>query len=82
MNWCLDLVYREICKFSLDFYAGLNIIESLSELLKQSPVNICCGPTALLKRDSGAVVSGNFQEIFQNTCFKEHPCTSAPQVIS
>ena len=82
MTWCLDLVFREICTFSLDFFTGPNTIESSSKLLKQSPVKICCGPAALLKRDSGAVVSCNFGENFQNTCFKEHPCTSAPKVIS
>ena len=82
MTWCLDLVFREICTFSLDFFTGPNTIESSSKLLKQSPVKICCGPTALLKRDSSAVISCNFQQIFQNTCFKEHPCTSAPKVIS
>ena len=82
MTWCFDLVFREICTFSLDFFAGLNTIESSSKLLKQSPVKICCGPAALLKRDSSAVASCNFREIFQNTCFKEHHCTSAPNVIS
>ena len=82
MTWCLDLVFRETCTFSLDFFTGPNTIESSSKLLKQSPVKICCGPAALLKRDSGAVVSCNFGENFQNTCFKEHPCTSAPKVIS
>ena len=39
-------------------------------------------PAALLKRDSDAVVSCNFWETFQNTCFKEHPCTSGLKVIS
>ena len=82
MAWCLDLVFREIYTFSLDFFTGPNTIESSSKLLKQSPVKICCGPAALLKRDSGEVVSWNFQEVLQNTCFKEHPCTSAPKVIS
>ena len=82
MTWYLDLVFREICTFSLDFFTGPNTIESSSKLLKQSPVKICCGSAPLLKRDSGAVVSCNFWEIFQNTCFKEHHCTSAPKVIS
>ena len=82
MTWCLDLVFREICTFSLDFFTGPNTIESSSKLLKQSPVKICCGPAALLKRDSGAVGPCNFQENFQNTCFKEHPCKSAPKFIS
>ena len=72
---CLDLGFREICTFSIDFFTGPNTIESLSKLLKQSPLKTCCGPAALLKRDSGAVVSCNFREIFQNTCFKERPCT-------
>ena len=76
MTWCLDLVFREICTFSLAFFTRPN------KLLKQSPVKICCGPAALLKRDSGAVVSCNFQENFQKTCFKEHPFTSAPKAIS
>ena len=75
MSWCLDLVFREISTFSPDFFAGPNTIESSSKLLEHSPVKICCGPAALLKRDSGAVVSCNFGEIFQNTCFKEHPRT-------
>ena len=75
MNWCLDLVFREICTFSLEFFTGTNTIESLNKLLKQPPVKIWCEPAAILKRDYGAVVSCNFQEIFQNTCFKEHPCT-------
>ena len=74
-NLCLDLGFREICTFSTDFFTGPNTIESLSKLLKQSPLKTCCGPAALLKRDSGAVVSCNFREIFQNTCFKERPCT-------
>ena len=82
MTWCLDLVFREICTFSLDFFTGPNTIESSSKLLKQSPVKICYGPAALLKRDSRAFVSCNFRENFQNICFKEHPCTSAPKVIS
>ena len=82
MTWCLGLVFREICTFSLDFFTGPNTIESSSKLLKQSPVKICCGPAALLKRDSGAVASCNFRKNFQNTCFKEHPCISAPKVIS
>ena len=82
MTWCLDLVVREIYTFSLDFFSGPNTIESLSKFLKQYPVKISCGPAALLKRDSGEAVSCNFREIFQNTCFKEHPCTSAPKVIS
>ena len=79
MTWCLELVFREIYTFSLDFFTEPNTIESLSKLLKQSPVKICCGPAALLKRDSDAVVSWNFREI---TCFEEHPCTSPPKVIS
>ena len=82
MTWCLDLVFKEIRAFSLDFFTGPSTIESSSKLLKQSPVKICCGPAALLKRDSSAVVSCNFWENFQNTCFKEHPCTSARKVIS
>ena len=75
INLCLDLAFSEICTFSIDFSTGPNTIESLSKLLKQSPLKTCCGPAALLKRDSGAVVSFNFREIFQNTCFKERPCT-------
>ena len=75
-------MFRETCTFSLDFFTGPNTIESSNKLLKQSPVNICCGPAALLKKDSDAAVFYNFQEIFQNTCFKEHPCISAPEVIS
>ena len=82
MTWYLDLVFREICTFSLQFFTGPNAIESSSKLLKQSPVKICCGPAALLKRNSAAVVYCNFRENFQNTCFKEHPSTSAPKVIS
>ena len=82
MTWCFDLVFREICTFSLEFFTVPNTIESSSKLLNQSPVKICCGPAVLLKRDSGAVVSCNFQKNFQNICFKEHPCTSAPKVIS
>ena len=81
MTWCLDLDL-EICTFSQDFFTRPNTIESSRKSLKQSPVKICCGPAALLKRDSGEVVSCNFREIFQNTCFKEHPCISAPKVIS
>ena len=82
MTWCLDLVFREICTFLLDFFTGPNTIESSSKLLKQSPVKICCGPAALLKRESGAVVSYSFRENFQNACFKGHPCTLAPKVVS
>ena len=82
MTWCLDLGFRKICTFSLDFCTGPNTIESSSKLLEQSPVKIFCGPAALLKRDSGALVSCNFWETFQNICFKEHPCTSAPRAIS
>ena len=82
MTWCLDLLFREICTFSVDIFTAPNTIESSSKLLKQSLVKICCGPAALFKRDSDAVVSCHFREIFQNTCFKEHPCTSAPKVIS
>ena len=82
MTCCLDLVFRETCTFSLDFFTGPNTIESLSKLLKQSFVKICCGPATLLKKDSAAVVSCNFREIFQNTSFKEHPCTSARKIIS
>ena len=82
MTWCLNLVFKEIYTFSLDFFTGPNIIESSSKLLKQSPVKICSGPAALWKRDFGAVVSCNFREIFQNTCFKEHLWTSAPKVTS
>ena len=31
MTWCLDLVFREICTFTLDFVTGPNIIESSSK---------------------------------------------------
>ena len=82
MTWCLDLVFREICTFSLEFFTGPNTIKSSSKLLKQSPVKIWCGPAALLKRDSSADISCNFWKNFQNICFKKHPCTSAPKVIS
>ena len=82
MTWCLDLVFGEICTFTLDFFTGPNTIESSSKFLKQSPVKICCRAAALLKRESGALVSCNFREIFQSTFFKEHPCTSAPKAIS
>ena len=64
------------------FFTGPNTTESSSKLLKQSPVRICSGPAALLKKDSSAFVSCTFREIFQNTCFKEYPCKSAPKVIS
>ena len=49
----LDLAFREIYTFSLDFFTGPNTIESSSKLLKESPVKICRGPAALLKRDYG-----------------------------
>ena len=81
-----DLVFR--FSFQRNMYiftrvfTGPNTIESSSKLLKESPVKICCGPVALLKRDSGAVVSCNFLENFQNTRFKEYPSTSAPKGIS
>ena len=81
MTWYLDLVLREICTFSPDFFTGPNTIESSSKVLKQSPVKIWFGPAALLKKGSGAVVFCNFGGFFWNTCFKEHPCTSAPKVI-
>ena len=77
----VSLGFREICTFSLDFFNGPNTIECSSKLLKHSQVKICCGPAALLKKDSGAFVPCNFREIFQSTCFKEHSCTSAPKVI-
>ena len=78
MTWCLDLV----CFFSLEFFTRQNTIESLSKLLKQSPVKICCGPAALFKRDCDVVVSYNFLKNFQNTSFKEHPSSAAANVIS
>ena len=81
MTWYLDLVFSETSTFSVHFFTGPNTIESSSELLRPSPVKISCGSATLLKKDSGAVVSSNFWKIFQNTCFKEHPCTSAPRVI-
>ena len=31
MTWCLDLVFREIYTFPLDFVTGPNIIESSSK---------------------------------------------------
>ena len=68
MTWCLELVFREIYTFSQHFFTGPINIESLRKLLKKSLVKICCGPTALLKRDYGAVV------------FLKHK--SAPKVIS
>ena len=77
MTWRLDLVFREMYAFLLEFFTGSNTIESQSKLPKPSPVKICCGPAALLKRDSSAVVFCNFLENFQKTCFQEHPCTSA-----
>ena len=56
MTWCLELVFREIYTFSLDFFTEPNTIESLSKLLKQSPVKIYCRPAALLNREYGTVV--------------------------
>ena len=56
MAWCLGLIFRERYTFSLDFFTGPNTSESSSKLLKHSPVKICCGSAALLKRDYGAVV--------------------------
>ena len=56
MTWCLDVDFREIYTFSLDFFTGPSTIESSSKLMKQSPVKSCCGFAGLSKRDYGAVV--------------------------
>ena len=49
MTWYLDSVFREICTFSLDFFTGPKTIESLSKLLKQSPVKNFLFPCSFIK---------------------------------
>ena len=61
---CLDLVFRETCTFSLDFFTGPNNVESSGKLLKPSQVKICCEPAAFWKKKTPAqffpVIFGTF----------------------
>ena len=59
--------YMNFQRSDLVFRLGVEYHWKFEQLLKQSPVKIGCGPAALLKRDSGAVVSCNFREILHNT---------------
>ena len=65
MTWCLDLVFRDIYIFSLHFFTRPITIESSSIFLKQSLVKIGCCPAALLKRDYGAVVFLNENQLLK-----------------
>ena len=71
MTWCLDLVFREIRIFSLLFFTGRNATESSSNLLKQSPLKICCVPAALLKRDLAQLLLVIFGKILRANVLKD-----------